>query len=239
MEGARPAEKAALYWMAGHEYLRASRFEQAERMIGESEDATTDLETEVYFLRSELSSAQERYKEALFYLESLASTDAPEEVRKLAARRLACARMRLNNTDGAREALQDSSQDHRKTGLAAIAAYEAGRDKSPTVGGLLGLIPGLGYAYSGEYANAMRSLIMNALCIWGIVEFAEDENWGGTAVVGFAGLTFYSGSIYGGADAAVRHNRRRLEACLRIINDNARFEPDTAKLPILALKYEF
>lgn len=33
----------------------------------------------------------------------------------------------------------------------------------------MGLVPGLGYAYAGEYANAMRTLMLNNLLIWGIV----------------------------------------------------------------------
>ena len=35
--------------------------------------------------------------------------------------------------------------------------------KKPWLGGVLGLVPGLGYVYSGEYANAARSLILNGL----------------------------------------------------------------------------
>ena len=34
------------------------------------------------------------------------------------------------------------------------------------LGGILGIIPGLGYAYSGEYSNAARSLILNSLFIF-------------------------------------------------------------------------
>ena len=71
-------------------------------------------------------------------------------------------------------------------------------------GGVLGLVPGLGYAYSGEYANAVRSLILNSLFIWGMVETADDDQWGLFALVTFGEFTWYSGSIYGGIDAAHR-----------------------------------
>jgi hypothetical protein len=240
MDTKAPLEQASFFWMAGYEYLRAGLHEQAERMLGKVEDATMNYETEIYFLRSELSSLRQRYREALFYLESLVDNESLDPTaRQLASRRLACARMRLDDIDGAKKALENESESHRQASFKAITSYQEGSDKNPVIGGTLGLIPGLGYAYSGEYANAARSLILNALCIWGIVALAEDESWGGVAVVGFAGITFYSGSIYGGADSAVRYNKHRINACLQVINDNARFEPDRSKLPALALKFKF
>ena len=71
----------------------------------------------------------------------------------------------------------------------------------PWVGGVLGLVPGLGYVYSGEFANGARSLILNGLFIWGMVETAEREQWAAFSVLTFFEFTWYSGSIYGGAEA--------------------------------------
>ena len=65
------------------------------------------------------------------------------------------------------------------------------------MGGLLGLVPGLGYAYSGEHANALRCLILNGLFIFGMVHTAENDDWGAFSVISFFELTWYSGSIYG------------------------------------------
>ncbi len=230
---------SAFYWMAGYEYSRASRPSQAERMVGLSEQASVNWETEIYLLRGDISRALGRPGEAVFYMEGLTLPPHPDGVRRLAARRLAAARLRLGDYDLARQAVMLEDGPPRAAALQAIDAYERGRDKSPVTGGLLGLIPGLGYAYSGEYANALRSLLMNGLCIWGLVEFADRDMWGGVAVVGFAELTFYSGSIYGGADAAVRHNRRRLEAAVRGVEEGARFEVNTRALPLLELTFEF
>jgi len=238
MDAADASVCSAFYWMAGHEYLKASRPFQAERMVGLAEEAGQDWETEIYLLRGEVSRAQGRPREAAFYMESLVSDDQPYSVRRLAARRLAAARLRMGEYDAARQAVGLEGGE-REDALRAIETYENGRDKSPVVGGLLGLVPGLGYVYSGEYANGARSLLMNALCIWGLVELAERDMWGGVAIVGFAELTFYSGSIYGGADAAVRYNRRRLDACTRVVENGARFTPDMAVLPLLELKFEF
>jgi hypothetical protein len=238
MDTADPAGQGAYYWMAGYEYWKAGRYDQSDRMLGQAEDTAPAMETEVFLLRVENSRSRNRLREAGFYLESLVSTNRPVGVQQLAAKKLAAVRLQLRDYKGARQSLPAGSAS-REAGLSAISAYEAGRDKSPVVGGLLGLIPGLGYAYSGEYASATRSLILNALCIWGIVEFADEEQWAGVAVVGFAEVTFYSGSIYGGADAAVRYNQNRLQTATRAIEGDSRFEPIPAVLPVLSLRFEF
>ncbi len=238
METPDPAGQGAYYWTAGYEYWKAGRTDQADRMLSQTENATPTLETEVYLLRGENSLSRNRTREAVFYLESLLSTNRPDAVRQLAARKLSSARLQLHDFEGARHALSTNTEP-QEAEQAAITSYQTGRDKSPIVGGLLGIIPGLGYAYSGEYASATRSLLLNALCIWGLVSFAEDELWGGVAVTGFAEITFYSGSIYGGADAAIRHNQERLQSATRIIEGHSAFQPDFSTLPVLSLQFEF
>jgi hypothetical protein len=239
MQSEQQTEQGALYWMAGYEYLQGERYMQADRMLRNVEDATSDLEAEVYLLRSQSSQARHRLREAAFYLEHLNTAEQPKPLRMLAAKRLAAVQMAQQDTAGARSVLREAQGPQLDDALSAIAAYEAGHDKRPLVGGLLGMIPGLGYAYSGEYASAMRSLMLNALCIWGLVEFAEEDQWGGVAVVGFAEITFYSGSIYGGADAAARYNERRLQEATRVIEGNTTARPDLKALPILTLRYTF
>jgi tetratricopeptide (TPR) repeat protein len=238
MDPVGPAEQGAFFWVAGYEYWKAGRTEQAAKMLEQVEDVTPTLETEVYLLRGENSRSRNRPQEAIFYFESLMSTTRPEAVRQLATKKLSATRLQARDVEGARQALSASNESN-KAGLDAIAAYQSGKDKSPVVGGLLGLIPGLGYAYSGEYASATRSLLLNALCIWGIVSFAEDETWGGVAVAGFAEVTFYSGSIYGGADSAVRYNNNRLQKATRAIEGQSSFHPDYSTLPVLSLQFNF
>ncbi|MDP6490235.1 MAG: hypothetical protein QGH42_04715 [Kiritimatiellia bacterium] len=239
MDTSDPKSKGAIYWMAAYDYMKAQRFAQAERMLSQSENTTPELETEVYLLRGEHSRVRNRLREAAFYLESIAHPEQDAALRTVAAKKLAAVRLQMRDFEGAREVLTLAEPTDLNANMEAIRTYEAGKDKNHVVGGLLGLIPGVGYAYSGEYANAARSLLLNALCIWGLVEFVEEEQWGGVALVGFAEATFYSGSIYGGADAAVRYNQRRLDQAIEAIEGDARFTPDRATLPVLTLKYRF
>ena len=140
----------------------------------------------------------------------------------------------LPANQAAREALADQAQ-----AVQALDNYEAGHDKKPALGGLLGVVPGMGYAYAGEYANALRSVILNSLFIFGMVTTAEDEQWGGFAVITFFEFTWYSGSIYGGIDASHRYNQKRLDDCVRDINGEASFVPDYEPMPEVALKFVF
>ncbi len=123
--------------------------------------------------------------------------------------------------------------------LAALKAYERGRDKRPALGGVLGMIPGMGYAYAGEYANAFRSVILNALFIYGMVDTAQNNHWGGFAVITFFEITWYTGSIDGGIDASHRYNQRRLERTLQEIEGDSRFQPEWEQLPTILLRYAF
>ncbi len=131
----------------------------------------------------------------------------------IAARGSAAARLREKDLAGARQVLAEALGD-LGTARAAIDRYAGRRDKKPWVGGVLGLVPGLGYIYSGEYANAARSIILNSLFIWGMVETGSDDDWAVFSVLTFVEFTWYSGSIYGGIDSAHRHNQRRLDGAV-------------------------
>ena len=101
----------------------------------------------------------------------------------------------------------------------------------------MGIIPGLGYVYSGEYGNAVRSLILNALFIYGMVDTAQEDQWGGFGIITFFELTWYTGSIYGGFDAAHRYNQERLLSVAEEIDGDLNLRPDFAKFPVIRLRY--
>ena len=101
------------------------------------------------------------------------------------------------------------------------------------------MVPGLGYIYSGEYANAARSIILNSLFIRGMVETTDDDEWGLFAVLNFAEATWYSGSIYGGIDSSHRRNERRLDAAISDVRGGKRLAPDLSSVPLFSLKFDF
>jgi tetratricopeptide (TPR) repeat protein len=234
---------AGYRWAAAYEYLLAGKHELALRMLDRAEDGSRGFAAQMLLLRAEAAMAGGAPDEAAFHLESmlagLPADKSSAALRAVATRRLGRARMAARDAGGARQALRDvPDAAARDAALAAIAGYERGRDRRPWLGGVLGVIPGLGHAYSGEYANAVRSLLLNGLFIYGMAHTARNDQWGAFAAIGFFELTWYTGSIYGGVDAAHRYNRERLDDCVRQVGGGAAFEPDLGRIPIVSIRVD-
>jgi tetratricopeptide (TPR) repeat protein len=231
--------RAGWYWAAGYAYGQAAAWSEAERMLDRAEDAYPGLGPAATLLRGRSAYARGRYDEAAYFFESAARSAGDEgAVRRYAARQLAATHVQREQPAAARTALVDSGSAE-DAGRSALQDLEEGRDRSPALGGWLGVVPGLGYAYAGEYANATRSLILNSLFIWGLVSTAEEEQWGAFAVISFFEITWYTGSIYGGVDASHRFNQRRRARAIEAITAGAVMTPDYEALPAVRLKISF
>ena len=190
---------------------------------------------ELLLLRMVRAEGLREWASAAEWGETLAESRAdPAEAARVA--RLAAADWLLASspTDARRTTDDPAARD-------AIDRYLARHDKSPRIGGLLGLIPGMGYAYSGEWGNMFRSIFLNGIFGWAMYETADRDQWGLFAVSTFFELTWYTGSIYGGIDAAHRHNRERLDATVRELrgdDGHPRIERDR-RVDIFSLKLAF
>ncbi|MGM0394612.1 MAG: tetratricopeptide repeat protein [Thermodesulfobacteriota bacterium] len=79
-------------------------------------------------------------------------------------------------------------------------------EKNPTLAGVLAVIPGAGFLYTGRFHDAAAAFVVNTglgLAAW--KAFDQDNPALGT-MVGLVGSGFYSGSIYGSVTAAHKHN---------------------------------
>ncbi len=228
-----PLHKTGYYWGAAYAYLRNNDTKLALKMLDLAEEESSDFESESTLLRLECALIIGDRSAATFHAQSLSQSKSLR-LKHIAQSREAHIALQNHDSDRAIALLPSASE-----AAAATQVYARGHDKRPRTGGLLGMIPGLGYAYSGEYANALRSLILNALFIYGMTDTAEDDNWGAFSIITFFEITWYSGSIYGGFDAAHRYNDRRLNACLQVINNQSRYEPNLRALPVVVLKYQF
>ena len=218
---ADPAEaelRGALLVAAADAYRADGAWERMGRVLDRAEsDAAVrrSVDDELLYLRMRRSEGQREWASAAEWGETLAeSRRDPAECARVS--RLAAADWLLAGSPAeARRATGDPAA------LAAIDGWERGSDRSPAVGGLLGIVPGLGYAYSGEWGNAFRSIVLNGLFGWAMYECADHDEWGLFAVTTFFELTWYTGSIYGGIDAAHRYNRERLEDAARDVRGDA------------------
>jgi len=230
--------RGGLFWVAAYEYTQARQWKLAPALLDRAEDSDHALKPVALLLRAETASAEKKHTEAVYYLQSAVEEKSSPDMQKFAVRRVAGEYLRAGQSAQARAVLSQAP-DSEAAALAALTSYERERDKSPVLGGVLGLIPGLGYIYAGEYANGLRSLILNGLFVGAMVYSGVEDQWGAFAVISFFELTWYSGSIYGGIDAAQRYNRTRQERCLEAVQGQAAFVPDFKQLPVISLQFRF
>jgi putative component of membrane protein insertase Oxa1/YidC/SpoIIIJ protein YidD len=83
--------------------------------------------------------------------------------------------------------------------------------KSPRAAGLLGIIPGLGYAYSSHYKTAVAAMIVIGLTTAATIEAHNQGNEGLAVSVGLLSIGWYSGSIFGSVESAKRYNKHQRE----------------------------
>ncbi len=232
------SSSGSAYWFAAYQYLRLHQPDISCKMLDRSEDADTGIAPQVSLLRGEDARLTRSWDEAAFHFQSVINSKPAPEMRTYAARNLAAAEMRRGNIAAARDAIRTEPQNAERS-MAALDKYERSTDRDPFVGGVLGLIPGLGYAYSGEYANAFRSLILNTLFGFAMYHTASREEWGAFVPVSFFEITWYTGSIYGGVDSAHRYNQNRRDACDDALRGKASFEPDWFQVPLIKLQFKF
>lgn len=232
------ADRAGYYWAAAYEYHLAGQHREATHMLDLTEKEANIPAMQTLLLRSELNRATRHPEEAGFYLRQVFRPHLGTETNHFAARRLAAALTAQSKFVEAESVIGAAGFD-AETEIEAIERYASGKDKKPAVGGLLGAVPGLGYVYSGEYGNAVRSAIINAIFIAGMLDTADDEEWGAFAVLSFFELTWYTGSIYGGIDAAHRHNRSRLTTCIGSIEKSSSFTAEREYFPKVKLEFDF
>ena len=229
MEVPEPASQSWAYLYAGYAYLMNQSHVTAGEMFdrAESTGGSSAHSAELILLNAENARLANDMDTALYFFYALAEDSNQPAFQTFSLRRSASIHLNRGDLTAARQNLERSPMDESRS-LQALETFADGKDKSPLVGGLWGLLPGAGYWYSGEIANGLRSLILNSLFIYGMVDTAQDEQWGAFAIISFFQITWYSGSIYGGVDAAHRYNRDRLDTAIHAIESDMAYRPDPA-----------
>ena len=112
----------------------------------------------------------------------------------------------------------NSESDFHNTAIEFSNLAEEGKKldkKNPTVAGLLGITPGLGYFYSGYNQTALSSLVVNSLFFLGAKKAFENNNKALGILMGSFNFGFYAGNIYGSFETAKRKNRKVRENYLQ------------------------
>lgn len=116
--------------------------------------------------------------------------------------------------------------------------------KSPATAGILSaLLPGAGQVYNGRYRDALTSLILNGLFLWGTIEaFDNDENVAGVfgAIVSSG---WYAGNVYNAVSGSHKLNRNIRKQFLYDVKVTCGIsiadEDDMRFIPVLGAKATF
>ena len=215
-------------YQIGTAFFEAGRYREAiERFsrLAEGSGAPTEMDSDALSFRSYLMIAESyvrldaRDTAISILTRLLAATDNPEIAEEIHYR-IAWIQLRSHNWQGARAELS-RMEGHGSTAYPVTAITSALEEvnripqKSPAIAGLLSVLPGAGYLYCGRYQDALTSFLFNgALILSGVEAFdAGNEALGG--LIGFVGLGFYSGNIYGSVSAAHKYNRSRNEGFIQ------------------------
>ena len=97
------------------------------------------------------------------------------------------------------------------------------KEKSAVLAGVLSIIPGAGYAYSGHYQTAISALFVNGLLAFATYSSLQKENYGMAALTGVFNLSFYIGNIYGAVNSAKRYNSSFRKSLINKLEYNTNF----------------
>lgn len=232
-----PEQQAGFYYGAAYEYFMVNQFDLTEKMLNKYVRLVGATE-EVKFLKAESARRNRQIDVARSLFKDLVDTSENKDLNYFVSNNMASLMLLEGRVDRA-EATLLNALPVNQCGLSAVHRYRKQKKKSPVLGGLLGFIPGLGYAYSGEYSSALRSFFLNGIFIFGMVDTANDKEWGAFTAISFFEMTWLSGSVFGGMDASYRYNRELLNAAQEEINGHQNFSLDLKKLPQISLSFKF
>jgi len=81
------------------------------------------------------------------------------------------------------------------------------------------LLPGSGQMICGHYTDGLIALGVNGAIAWLFYESLQEDNTTTSVLLGWLGLSFYSGNIYGGSRAAVTFNSARRRELLEEVTE--------------------
>ncbi len=205
----------------GMSLLHQEQFHDAARQFNEiirnDPDLSNPYTPEAFFMQSRAFIHLKNMGYARVVLENfLKLTDDPPTRDRihLALARLHIRATRQPGTDALDQALanlekispQSDLVTEKKDLTARIRAAGSIPEKNPFLAGLLAVIPGGGYLYTGRIHDAAAAFFLNTglgLAAW---KAFDQENYALGGVVSFVGAGFYSGSIYGSISSAHKHN---------------------------------
>lgn len=205
------------------------RYPEAIRAFRKVIERNPDSEpaVEARFMLSRSYSRLGEHQNALQVLQWIARNVEDPRLRDRAAHCIGWLKLEAGDVAGARAAFESMTPRGRvRHGadrvLAELADSGKIKQKSPLAAGLLAVVPGGGYLYTGRYREAATAFfLITALAAASWESFDQDLHALG-GIAGLAGLGFYGGSISGAVAGAHKYNRRAYDDLLERLERHRR-----------------
>jgi len=238
-------------YMIGLSFLRGEKYEQA---IQTFQALIDEYQTTEYAFKSYLSTSKAyvllgRYDAALTSVNNLVTIAPDQEIRDEAYYQKGWVYMEMGLWEKARESFDKISSQNRKRYNIKELSNEIDtktplKKKSPTVAGVLAIIPGAGHLYCNRKRDALISFLLNGAMIYAAYEaFDHDLNVLG-GIIAFFELGFYGGNIYSAVSSAHKYNRDEKNRLLRYLKEQTEIslslaEPHENKSLFLLCRFSF
>jgi tetratricopeptide (TPR) repeat protein len=238
-------------YMIGLSFLRGERYEQA---IQTFQALIDEYQTTEYAFKSYLSTSKAyvllgRYDAALTSVNNLVTIAPDQEIRDEAYYQRGWVYLEMGLWEKARESFEKISSQNRKRYSIRELSNEIDtktplKKKSPTVAGVLAIIPGAGHLYCNRKRDALISFLLNGAMIYAAYEAFDHDLDALGGIITFFELGFYGGNIYSAVSSAHKYNRDEKNRFLRYLREQTEIslslaEPHENRSLFLLCRFSF
>ncbi len=206
------------YWGLYYTYYQVGKLNEAVNALISIADRESRPEvlTDIYMLIASRYFELDKIKLSRQYLSLAIDRSPDEEGREKAKMLTAITYAGEQNWKKSRfilsSILEDSAYRERVQELELlIGKGEDLKLRSPYLAGMMSIVPGLGYYYTGYRSAAVSTFIVNGLLLWGTYEAFNRNNRELGTVLGVCSAGWYAGNIYGAVVTTERANQSALQ----------------------------
>jgi tetratricopeptide (TPR) repeat protein len=238
-------------YMIGLSYLRGERYEEAIQAFNAliEEYQHTEYALKSYLGVSKAYALLKHYDMALTTLDNLITIGPDQQIRDEAHYQKGWVYLEMGMWEKARDGFEKISPENRekynvKQILIELKKRRPIRQKSPTMAGLLAIIPGAGHLYCDRKRDALISFLLNGAMIYAAYEAFDHDLDALGGVITLFELGFYSGNIYSAVSSAHKYNGNERNRFLNYLKKRAKInillvQPDKDKSLLLACQFSF
>jgi TolA-binding protein len=201
-------------FQSGRAFLLAKAPETARDRFNELTrgDELDAIAVDAYFMMVECDLQMNRVTQAVLELNNLISLSDDSEIRDRAYYRLGWLHIDLADWPAARKAFSRISAARRAHFRIDELERELDRadrlpSRRPALAGALSILPGAGQLYCNRYEDALIAFAVNVGLFWAAHDAFDQDQYALGGVLGFIGMGFYAGNIYGAVGDAHKFNQ--------------------------------